>query len=64
MVTATHERINPVTAPFQTLQTYATDFGIPGILDAAITGLTVLDPTENNEPDAPSRRGRPLRGQS
>jgi hypothetical protein len=51
MVTATHERINPVTAPFQTsFQTYATDFGIPGILDAAITGLTVLDPTENNEP--------------
>jgi hypothetical protein len=40
-----------VTAPFQTsFQTYATDFGIPGILDAAITGLTVLDPTENNEP--------------
>jgi hypothetical protein len=40
-----------VTAPFQTsFQTYATDFGIPGVLDAAITGLTVLDPTENNEP--------------
>ena len=40
-----------MTAPFQTsFQTYATDFGIPGILDAAITGLTVLDPTENNEP--------------
>src|SRR5215469_10129807 len=38
-------------APFQTsFQTYATDFGIPGILDGAITGLTVLDPTENNEP--------------
>jgi hypothetical protein len=40
-----------VSAPFQTsFQTYATDFGIAGILDAAITGLTVLDPTENNEP--------------
>jgi hypothetical protein len=38
-------------APFQTaFQTYATDFGIPGILDAVITGLTVVDPTENNEP--------------
>ena len=37
--------------PFQSsFQTYATDFGIPGILDGAITGLTVLDPTENNEP--------------
>jgi hypothetical protein len=37
--------------PFQTsFQTYATDFGIPGILDGAITGLTVLDPTEKNEP--------------
>ena len=37
--------------PFQTaFQTYATDFGIQGILDGAITGLTVLDPTENNEP--------------
>ena len=36
--------------PFQTsFQTYATDFGIPGILDGTITGLTVLDPTENNE---------------
>lgn len=34
--------------PFQTsFQTYATDFGIPGILDGTITGLTVLDPTEN-----------------
>jgi hypothetical protein len=45
------ERTTTVTAPFQTsFQTYATDFGIPGILDAAITGLTVLDPTENNEP--------------
>ena len=39
-----------MTAPFQTaFQTYATDIG-PGILDAAITGFTVLDPTENNEP--------------
>jgi hypothetical protein len=45
------ERTITVTAPFQTsFQTFATDFGIPGILDAAITGLTVLDPTENNEP--------------
>jgi len=37
--------------PFQTsFQTFATDF-LPttGILDASITGLTVLDPTENNE---------------
>ena len=51
MVTATQERTDPVTAPFQTsFQTYATDFGIQGILDAKITGLTVLDPTENNEP--------------
>jgi hypothetical protein len=49
-VTATKERFNPMSVPFQTaFQTYATDFGIPGILDAAITGLTVLDPTENNE---------------
>lgn len=37
-------------APFQTsFQTFATDFGIKGILDATITGLTVMDPTENNE---------------
>jgi hypothetical protein len=37
--------------PFQTsFQTFATDFGITGILDASITGLTVLDPTEGNEP--------------
>src|ERR1035438_1491174 len=51
MVTARRERTDPVTAPFQTsFQTYATDFGIQGILDAKITGLTVLDPTENNEP--------------
>ena len=50
MVTARRERTDPVTAPFQTsFQTYATDFAIPGILDAKITGLTVLDPTENNE---------------
>jgi hypothetical protein len=38
--------------PFQTsFQTFATDF-LPttGILDAKITGLTVQDPTENNEP--------------
>jgi hypothetical protein len=36
--------------PFQaSFQTYATDTG-PGILDAVITALTVLDPTENNEP--------------
>ena len=40
-----------MTPPFQTaFQTYATDFGIAGILDGAITGLTVLDTTENNEP--------------
>jgi hypothetical protein len=33
--------------PFQTsFQTFATDFGIPGILDAKITGLTVLDTSE------------------
>ena len=39
-----------MSAPFQTsFQTYATDAG-PGTLDAQITGLTVLDPTENNEP--------------
>jgi hypothetical protein len=36
-----------MSAPFQTsFQTYGTDTG-PGILDAQITGLTVLDPTEN-----------------
>lgn len=37
-------------APFQTsFQTFATDFGIKGILDAAVTNLAILDPTENNE---------------
>ena len=37
-------------APFQTsFQTFATDFGITGILDASITNLAILDPTENNE---------------
>ena len=36
--------------PFQTsFQTFATDFGIKGILDATVTGLTVLDPTEKDE---------------
>lgn len=40
-----------MTAPFQTsFQTFATDFGVSGILDAKITGFTVLDPTEKNEP--------------
>ena len=39
-----------MTAPFQTsFQTFATDSGVAGILDAKITGFTVLDPTENNE---------------
>jgi hypothetical protein len=38
-------------APFQSsFQTFATDFlPVTGILDASITGLTVLDPTENEE---------------
>jgi hypothetical protein len=31
------------------LQTPATDFGVPGILDGQVTGMDVLDPTENNE---------------
>jgi hypothetical protein len=31
------------------LQTPATDFNIPGILDGQVTGMDVLDPTENNE---------------
>jgi len=35
--------------PFSSFQTFATDFGITGILDATITDLTVQDPTENNE---------------
>ena len=36
-----------MTAPFQTsFQTFATDSGTPGILDAKITELTVLDTSE------------------
>ena|SRR5579872_5873220 len=31
------------------LQTPATDFGVTGILDGQVTGMDVLDPTENNE---------------
>jgi hypothetical protein len=31
------------------LQTPATDFGVAGILDGQVTGMDVLDPTENNE---------------
>jgi hypothetical protein len=31
------------------LQTPATDFNVPGILDGEVTGMDVLDPTENNE---------------
>jgi hypothetical protein len=30
-------------------QTPVTDFGVAGILDAQVTGMDVLDPTENNE---------------
>ena len=30
-------------------QTPVTDFGVPGILDAQVTSIDVLDPTENNE---------------
>jgi len=52
-------------APFQTaFQTYATDFGIPGILDAVITGLTVMDPTENNERHSFSRKTTLTRSES
>jgi len=31
------------------LQTTVTDTGVPKILDGQVTGLDVLDPTENNE---------------
>ena len=31
------------------LQTPVTDFGVAGILDGQVTGMNVLDPTENNE---------------
>ena len=31
------------------LQTPVTDFDFPGILDGQVTGMDVLDPTENNE---------------
>ena len=31
------------------LQTPVTDFGIAGILDGQVTGMDVVDPTENNE---------------
>jgi hypothetical protein len=31
------------------LQTPATDFSVPGILDGQVTGMDVVDPTENNE---------------
>jgi len=31
------------------LQTPVTDFNVPGILDGQVTGMDVLDPTENNE---------------
>ena len=31
------------------LQTPVTDFGVAGILDGQVTGMDVLDPTENNE---------------
>ena len=31
------------------LQTPASDFGIPGILDGQVMSMDVLDPTENNE---------------
>jgi len=51
-MTPAREGDHLVAPPFQTsFQTFATDF-LPttGILDASITGLTVLDPTENNEP--------------
>jgi hypothetical protein len=31
------------------LQTPVTDFNVPGILDGQVTGMDVLDPTENDE---------------
>jgi hypothetical protein len=31
------------------LQTPATDFGMPGILDGKVTSMVVVDPTEHNE---------------
>ena len=31
------------------LQTPATDFNVPGLLDGQVTGMDVLDPTEGNE---------------
>ncbi len=31
------------------LQTPVTDFNVPGILDAQVTAMDVLDPTENDE---------------
>jgi hypothetical protein len=31
------------------LQTPATDFGVTGILDGQVTGMDVLDPTENEK---------------
>ena len=31
------------------LQTPVTDFGVPGILDGQVTGMDVLDPTENEK---------------
>ena len=31
------------------LQTPVTDFSVAGILDGRVTGMDVLDPTENNE---------------
>jgi hypothetical protein len=34
------------------LQTPVTDFNVPGILDGQVTGMDVLDPTENNEKTA------------
>jgi len=34
------------------LQTPVTDFSVPGILDGQVTGIDVLDPTENNEKTA------------
>jgi hypothetical protein len=34
------------------LQTPATDFGVPGILDGTVTSMVVRDPTEKNETTA------------
>jgi hypothetical protein len=34
------------------LQTPVTDFSVPGILDGTVTGMDVVDPTENNEKTA------------